>query len=131
MSTGSLRFRVYLHSSRPNVTRKSFVVLSAPLPVADPGGKGAGTRPQLLRLILRALIQYSSLVTRPNSMFSAADFSKAAAFLKALSLLPTTSWASKAWTDGIGGCLVTTVAVNADGGSCVTNEGCGDVWLDI
>lgn len=106
----------YQHSSRLNETRKSFEVLSEPFPMADPGGKGAGIRPQFPRLILRASRKYRSVLVRLFSMPSAAVLKSFAASLNALSLPPTTNWALKASTDCMGGGLVTIVAVREVGG---------------
>ena len=91
VSTTPTRCRKHPPSSRPKDTRKSFDVLSAPLPVAEPGGSGAGTNPQLPRLIRSASSQYRSLLARPASMFSAAALKRSAALRSALSLPPTTS----------------------------------------
>jgi len=95
--------------------RKSFEDLSAPFPVAAPRGRGAGIRPQLPRLILRASTQYFSPRTRPLSMLSAAALKRFAAFLSASSLLPMVSWELKARTEDIGGGLETAVAERLDG----------------
>lgn len=91
VSMAPTRCRIHIPSSRPKDTRKSFDVLSAPFPVAEPGGSGAGTNPQLPRLIRRASSQYRSLLARPASIFSAAALKRSAALRSALSLPPTTS----------------------------------------
>jgi len=49
-------------------------------------------------------------------MVAAVVLNRLAAFRRDSSLLPTTSCASKVWTDCIGGGLVTVVAVSALGG---------------
>lgn len=108
--------RHYLHSSSPKEIKKSFDVLSAPFPVADPKGNGAGIRPQFDLRIFKASTQYLSPRILPLSMLSAADLNMSAAFLRASSLPPTQSCALKASTDGMGGGLVTIVAVRVEGG---------------
>jgi hypothetical protein len=116
------RIRNGIHSSNPKEIKKSLEVLSAPLPIADPNGSGAGIKPQLALLILSASTQYLSPLTLPLSMLSAADLNMLAAFRSASSFPPTTSCALNAWTEGIGGGFVTIVAVSVDEG----NEGIGD-----
>ena len=67
---------------------KSLDVLSAPFPVTDPTGRGAGVNPQFARLILRASTQYFSPFNLLLSMLSDADLNKLAALRSASSLLP-------------------------------------------
>lgn len=105
------------HSSNPNEIKKSFEVLSAPLPVAEPNGSGAGIKPQFALLIFSASTQYLLPLILPLSMLSAADLNMPAAFLRASSLPPTTNCALNAWTEGIEGGFVTIAAVNEDDGS--------------
>ncbi len=95
---------------------KSLDDLSAPLPVAAPGGRGAGTRPQFPFRIFSASAQYFSPLTRPDSILLAAALKMSAAFRRASSLSPMASWALKASTDIIGGGFFTKVAVNRAGG---------------
>ncbi len=105
-----------VHSSRPYEIRKSFDVLSAPLPVAEPRGRGAGMRPQLPLRILSASTQYFSPDSRPSSMLSAASLNRSAAALSALSLPPIVSWALNPCTETMGEGFETTVAARGAGG---------------
>lgn len=118
-----------IHSSNPKDIKKSLDVLSAPLPVAKPNGRGAGIKPQLDLRIFSASTQYWSPRTLPLSMLSAADLNISAAFLSASSLPPTESCALNASTDGIGEGLVTIVAVSMCG-TCDGPEGVGAEELE-
>jgi len=113
-----------IHSSSPKEIKKSLEVLSAPLPVAAPKGKGAGIKPQFALLILRASTQYLSPLAAPPSMLSEAVLNMSEAFRRASSLPPTTSCALNAWTEGIEEGLVTIVAVNVDEGSEGIEDNC-------
>jgi hypothetical protein len=113
-----------VHSSNPKEIKKSLEVLSAPLPVAAPKGRGAGIRPQFALLILRASTQYLLPLNLPLSMLSAADLNMLAAFRRASSFPPTTSCPLNAWTDGIGSGFVTIAAVSVDEGSDEIGDGC-------
>jgi hypothetical protein len=113
-----------IHSSNPKEIKKSLEVLSAPLPVADPNGSGAGIKPQLALRILSACTQYLSPFTRPLSMLSAADLKMSAAFRKVWSLPPMTSCALNARTEGIGEGFVTIVVVSVDDGNEGIRDGC-------
>jgi hypothetical protein len=99
------------HSSNPNEIRKSLDDLSAPLAVEDPGGSGAGIRPQFPRLVFSASTQYLSPMSLPLSVLSAANLKLFAAFLSASSLPAMDNWALNAWTEGIGGSFETIVAL--------------------
>ena len=89
---------------------KSLLVLSAPFPNADPGGRGAGDNPQFARLALNASTQYSSPLTRLRPILSAAVLNNLEAFLNASSLPPMDSCALKVWTETMGGGFDTVVA---------------------
>lgn len=113
-------------SSNPKEIKKSFEVLSPPLPsCTDPKGKGAGTNPQFPLRILSASTQYLSPFTLPLSILPAASLKISAAFLKASSLLPTASCALNAWTEGMGGGLETSVVDRVEEG----REEIGDGWF--
>lgn len=98
---------------------KSLDVLSAPLPVAEPAGRGAGVSPQFARLILRASTQYFSPVSLERSMLSEADLKSPAALRNASSLLPMTNCESKVCTDTMEGGLETIVAESDEGDNSV------------
>lgn len=99
------------HCSSPNDTRKSFDVLSAPLPIADPNGRGAGIRPQFDRRMESASVHSLSLFAEPRSTPSAAAFKTSEAFRRASSFPPVTNRALNDWTEGIAGNFETEDAV--------------------
>jgi hypothetical protein len=89
---------------------KSLLVLSAPFPIADPGGRGAGDNPQLALLALSASTQYSSPLARLRPILSAAVLNNLDTFLNASSLPPMVSCALKVWTETMGEGFATVVA---------------------
>ncbi len=94
---------------------KSFDVLSAPFPVADPGGRGAGDNPQLALLALNASTQYFSPLSQLLPILSAAALNNFDAVLNASSFPPAASCALKACTDKMGAGFVTVVADRREG----------------
>ena len=100
---------------------KSLVVRSAPLPIAEPGGRGAGMRPQLDCLMRKPSSQYFSLLVCMRSTLSAAVLKTDAALRRLSSLLPRINCALKASKDVIGRGLET-ITLEISGGS--VGSGC-------
>lgn len=105
--------------------RKSLLVLSAPFPVEDPMGRGAGTRLQFARRIRRASAQKESVRDILRSIPSAAICKTSEAFRKASSFPPAMSSASNAWTEGIIGRGLTVDAVSSPGVSAGFSDAAG------
>jgi len=75
---------------------KSLDVLSAPLPVAEPGGRGAGDNPQLARLALNASTQYFLPWAWLRPILSAAALKSFETFLSVSSFPPIVNCVLKA-----------------------------------
>jgi hypothetical protein len=85
--------------------------LSAPLPIEEPGGSGAGIKPQFSRRIFNASTQYFSHISLVRSVLSAAALKLLAAFLSASSFPEIVSCELNASTEEIGTGFETIVEV--------------------
>lgn len=118
-----------VHCSSPNDTRKSFDVLSAPFPIAEPSGSGAGIKPQFDLRMESASVQNLSLFAEPRSTPSAAAFNTSDALRRPSSFPPVTNRALNDWTEGIAGNFETEDAVSEPDESG-TLEGSDDDEVD-